>query len=61
MEKRGIGSRGDKCFGCGVILKGVEKEVGLCKSCSERSITEGFELFDLEERDKVRADGMMYC
>ena len=49
-----------KCFGCGAVLKGVDEEIGLCKSCSERSIEEGFEMVEAEERDKARAEAMMY-
>ena len=60
MERRSSGRKDVKCFGCGVVLEGANKEIGLCKSCSKRSVEEGFELFDADERDKIRADGMMY-
>lgn len=50
-----------KCFGCGAILRDVvDKEIGLCKSCSERSVEEGFEMVDAEARDDARAEAMMY-
>jgi len=60
MEKKGLASKGVKCFGCGAVLEGADKEVGLCKSCSERSIEEGFEMVGAEAREEFRADAMVY-
>jgi hypothetical protein len=60
MKRDGLNKKGVKCFGCGKVLNIVEQEIGLCKSCSEGSIEEGFEMVDAEERDEVRAEAMMY-
>ena len=60
MKRKDLDNKSVKCFCCGNVLGVSEQEVGLCKSCSERSVVEGFELFDAEERDKVRADEMVY-
>lgn len=49
-----------KCFGCGNVLSEKEQEIGICESCAETSVAEGFELVEVEGRDRLRADGMMY-
>ena len=61
MKEKTVKGKDVKCFGCGAVLDGAEKEIGLCKSCSKRSVEEGFELFDANERDAVRAEAMMYA
>jgi hypothetical protein len=61
MKSKALKAEEVKCFGCGVVLSDADdKEIGLCKSCSERSVEEGFEMVDAEERDSVRAEAMMY-
>jgi hypothetical protein len=62
MKKKSLRAEEVKCFGCGVVLSDADdKEIGLCKSCSERSIEEGFEMVESVERDDARADAMMYA
>jgi hypothetical protein len=60
MKRKALNIKGVKCFGCGKVLNIVEQGIGLCKSCSERSIEEGLEMVDAEEQDSVRAEAMMY-
>ena len=59
-EEKGTHIKMVKCFGCGRELSEKERDIGLCKSCAETSVTEGFELLDAEARDKVRAEAMVY-
>ena len=50
----------DKCAGCGKSLTAEEQEVGLCSKCDEEATIGGLKLLDVEEREQLRAEGVMY-
>lgn len=59
-KEEDVETKKGKCFGCGKVLSEEEQEIGICESCAETSVVEGVELLEAEERDRLRADSMMY-